>query len=521
MIAEPKRLHRNSPLGRLLLVVAALNLAVGLLVGVAIWNAMRHARDDAAQQSRNLEILVSRYFGEMFDKTDFALRTLSHELVGHSPHGTVESGRLDTFLSGFVTLMPEIDRFGVTNPAGKVIYSTVPDASLSDVSERGFFTSRIVAESEALFISSARGSLGENAIYMSRRVDNPDGSFAGVVFARLPLAAISAFLSRLDIGENGGISFRDPSMAILARHPDPDGKFRGNATISPELKRLLDQGAARATYYSGATWDGTARMVSFARLGAYPFYVNVGLAEKDYLAGWRQSSLQLVALYLGFIALTLIFALLAHWVWRARARDQAEALHELEHRVAESTASLREYSAALERSNAQLRHLAISDPLTGLANRRHFIESANSEIERALRHAQTLTLLMMDIDHFKSINDTWGHAVGDLAIQKVAEACHATVRLIDTVARVGGEEFALLLPDTNVGTAAMVAERLRTAIAAIRIATGNEMIAFTVSIGIAELTRAEPTLKRLLKRADDALYLAKQLGRDRCEIAPS
>jgi diguanylate cyclase (GGDEF)-like protein len=519
MDAKPKRFQGNSPLARLLLVVAALNLAVGLLVGVAIWSAMRHAHEDAAQESRNLTILVERYFTEMFDKTDFALRTLSHELVGHGVPGVVDSERLDAFFAGYVNLMSDIDRFGITNAAGRVIYANTPDASLTDVSEREFFTSRITTASDALYASSARTGVAENALYLSRRVANPDGTFAGVVFARLPLGSVSAFLSRLDIGDHGGISFRDLNMALLARHPDPGDKFRGNRTISRELREFLDRGDPRGTYFSGTTWDGTARTVSFARLGTYPFYVNVGLAEEDYLEGWRQNSLQLVALYLGFIALTLIFALLAHWVWRARAHEQAEAVHELERRVAESTASLREYSEALERSNAQLRHLAISDPLTGLANRRHFIESANGEIERALRHAKPLTLLMMDIDRFKSINDTWGHAVGDVAIQKVAEACQEAVRVIDTVARLGGEEFALLLPETDLVAGAMVAERLRIAIAAIRIPTGTEIVAFTASIGVAELTHAEPTLKRLLKRADDALYLAKQLGRDRCEIA--
>ena len=520
MTAKPKRLLGNSPLGRLLLVVAGLNLAVGLLVGVAIWSAMRHARDDAAQESRNLAILVERYFTEMFDKVDFALHMLSHERIGHSKPGVPAYERLDTFLAGYINLMSEVERFGITDAAGRVIYTNKPDAALRDVSQRPFFTSRVDAAADSLYISTARASLAENAVYLSRRVSNPDGSLAGVVFARLPLAAVSTFLSRLDIGAHGGISFRDLGMAIVARHPDPDGKFRGNHTVSPELQHLLGQGARRGTYFSGTTWDGTARMVSFARIGRFPFYVNVGLAEQDYLDGWRQSSLQMAALYAGFIAITLVFALLAHWVWQVRAREQASTLAELERRVTESTASLREYSEALERSNAELKRLAISDPLTGLANRRHFIEAANGEIERALRHAQPLTLLMLDIDRFKAVNDTWGHAIGDLAIQKVAEACLATVRVIDTVARLGGEEFALLLPDTDVAAGAQAAERLRAAIAEIRVPVGSLAVGLTASLGIAEFTQADPTLNRLLKRADEALYLAKQLGRDRCELAP-
>jgi len=520
MVATPLKHRSISPLIRLLLMVAGLNLAVGLLVGAAIWNAMRHARTDAAQESRNLAILVERYFTETFDKVDFALRTLSHERIGHGQTATLDPARLDTFLASYINLMSEIDRFAITDTAGRVIYANTLDPNLRDVSEREFFTSRITAASDALYASSARTGLAENAIYLSRRIANPDGSFAGVAFARLPLAAVERFLARLHIGPHGGISFRDLSMAIVARHPDPGGRSRGNHTTSPELKALLDNGADHGTYFSGGTWDGTARMVSFTRINPYPFYVNVGLAQQDYLAGWRQSAMQLGALYAGFVGLTLIFALLAHRARQARAREQADAVGELERRVAQSTASLREYSEALERSNAELKRLAISDPLTGLANRRHFIEVASDEIARALRQEQPLTLLMMDIDRFKTINDTWGHAVGDLAIQKVADACLATVRVIDTVARLGGEEFALLLPGTDLAAGALVAERLRLAIAEIRIPVETMSIAFTASLGVAELSRETPTLNRILKRADEALYLAKNLGRNRCELAP-
>lgn len=169
----------------------------------------------------------------------------------------------------------------------------------------------------------------------------------------------------------------------------------------------------------------------------------------------------------------------------------------------------------LKESEERLRLLAITDPLTGLFNRRYFMELANREIGRSRRYGGTVSLMSIDIDHFKHINDGFGHAIGDLALKTFADACRDTMRSIDVLARMGGEEFAILLPETGLEAAQSVAERIRQRIEELSIPAGNRTVHFTVSIGISSCLGGGRTLDSLLSSADEALYRAKKAGRNR------
>ncbi len=158
---------------------------------------------------------------------------------------------------------------------------------------------------------------------------------------------------------------------------------------------------------------------------------------------------------------------------------------------------------------------ATRDPLTGVFNRGHFNETAEQEIERARRFAEPLSLAMLDIDHFKKINDTYGHEVGDTAIIGLARTCSNNLRKIDSLGRLGGEEFAVLLPRANKQAALEMAQRLRLEIAAQRIPLQGQEISYTVSIGISTLLPTTRDLAELLRHADAALYQAKREGRNR------
>ncbi|MBL8672264.1 MAG: diguanylate cyclase [Alphaproteobacteria bacterium] len=174
---------------------------------------------------------------------------------------------------------------------------------------------------------------------------------------------------------------------------------------------------------------------------------------------------------------------------------------------------------ALKTLEAELRRLATSDPLTGAANRRFFLERANAEWERFRRYGRPLAVLMLDIDHFKRINDTYGHPVGDEALRALTAAIGAKLRNNDMLGRLGGEEFAVLLPETGLQGAEVMAERLRADIAAIRIDTARGLLTFTTSIGAAVCLDADGNVERGLARADAALYTAKRTGRNRVVIA--
>jgi len=164
----------------------------------------------------------------------------------------------------------------------------------------------------------------------------------------------------------------------------------------------------------------------------------------------------------------------------------------------------------------KLEQLAQTDFLTGLANRRHFMSLAEQELSRTTRYGGPLSVLMMDLDHFKNVNDTYGHKTGDMVLQRMATLCRKALRDIDAIGRMGGEEFAVVLAQTDRERALEVAERLRKAIfdAEVPLEQGVPLH-FTVSIGLATLTNADTNFDTLLSQADQALYDAKQTGRNR------
>lgn len=170
----------------------------------------------------------------------------------------------------------------------------------------------------------------------------------------------------------------------------------------------------------------------------------------------------------------------------------------------------------LQRNQARISELMLTDPLTGTANRRHLDERMLLEFDRAHRYKNMLSVVIADLDHFKDINDSFGHNVGDDVLKAVAEVIRANIRTADFVARFGGEEFVLLLPETGREGAELLAERIRRALEAAPIAALNSPV--TASFGIA-IARPSESAKEVLKRADDALYQAKHAGRNRVVVA--
>jgi diguanylate cyclase (GGDEF)-like protein len=170
---------------------------------------------------------------------------------------------------------------------------------------------------------------------------------------------------------------------------------------------------------------------------------------------------------------------------------------------------------------AELQRQARVDYLTDVCNRRHFMEQAEQEFSRTARYGNNLSLLMIDIDSFKQINDSYGHKAGDIVLKKLAEISLRILREMDTIGRIGGEEFAILLRETQQEGAMEVAERLREAftVEQINLEGQKEPIHFTVSMGLATLNSNDESIDSLLNRADKALYEAKRTGRNKVCIA--
>ena len=167
----------------------------------------------------------------------------------------------------------------------------------------------------------------------------------------------------------------------------------------------------------------------------------------------------------------------------------------------------------------RLHRMAMTDPLTGVANRRKLEHAGALGIEHARSLGEPLSLVALDVDHFKAVNDTHGHAAGDRVLQELAKACQRALRQVDRFGRVGGEEFVALLPGSDAIAATQVAERLRAEVKAMALDDVAPGLCVTVSLGVTQLLPGEDTLEQLLRRADRALYQAKEQGRDRVDLS--
>ncbi len=173
----------------------------------------------------------------------------------------------------------------------------------------------------------------------------------------------------------------------------------------------------------------------------------------------------------------------------------------------------------LKRSNERLLELSNTDHLTGLFNRRYMMEALDKEMQRSIRKGGTLSLILLDIDHFKRVNDDYGHQKGDTVLQKVALLLQKELRTYDCAARYGGEEFVAILPDSTLKESVFVADRIRQAVQSARFDSPLDTLNLTVSLGVASFSKEDTTtVDGFIKIADDALYRAKANGRNRVEF---
>ena len=200
------------------------------------------------------------------------------------------------------------------------------------------------------------------------------------------------------------------------------------------------------------------------------------------------------------------------------AGDRDERVRELKERLA----SLESANLDLMLKNSALSEISARDSLTGLYNRCYVMEKIDSEMNRSIRHGSPVSLIMLDIDHFKRVNDSFGHSAGDRVLRSVGQVLRDSCRVYDVAARYGGEEFCIVLPETRVGSTTVVAERIRERLATSRFEVGAESVVVTASIGIAGVDSAEVegalNSSTLIDRADQALYAAKHHGRNRVEM---
>ncbi len=330
-----------------------------------------------------------------------------------------------------------------------------------------------------------------------------DTLFVNEAFARDNPAAVRAFRDATIRGWHYALGHTTEIIDLILRDYAPQLNHLKLGFEAEELKRLMIVDIVDIGYSSPTRWRHIAEL--FAEAGMMPadYPLDGFVFERDLSPDQRWLYLTLAAA----LAVLLAVSLAAHRFYRL------------------SRALRRELDArrALE---AELSALARTDELTRLANRRSFFERADVMLEETRAAGRALAIIAFDLDRFKTINDTWGHAAGDRVLGAVADACRGATPEHSVLARIGGEEFALALPDHDARQASAIAERLRAAIAATRLRlAGGQELQLTASFGVAD-TEAGDTLDGLISVADAAMYVAKRDGGDRVrpvreDVAPT
>jgi diguanylate cyclase (GGDEF)-like protein len=327
-------------------------------------------------------------------------------------------------------------------------------------------------------------------IAFSRRVSGPSGEFAGVAVATMRLAYFDQLFNRLTIGNGSTVNLLNTQGILLAQQPLLErDMIDKDLSDRPNFKRMLREG--EGSFRAISAISGTERLYTFTTVGELPLIVVVALSSEDVFAPWERAAL----LTSGATGVLCIGLLWLTWMLRRELR--------------------RRY-----RTERVLSELAATDALTGLANRRILDERLRLEWDRAQRSTEPLTLLMIDVDHFKAFNDRHGHHGGDEALRNVAQVIGTNIRRpADLAARYGGEEFAVVLPHTDANGAQVIAEHIRSSVENLPRVAGDER-PITVSIGLSTWDkRSRLSLEALLLSADQALYEAKHTGRNRTVVA--
>lgn len=475
----------------LVAVVLGLNLLVVAYTAMTMDRARLAAELNAEQWTQNLALAMEKELAGIIKASDMVLLSVIDEIGRQQDAGIVDLAALNAHIEPLRRRFPYTDGVSMADAHGILRYgSDVAPGTVIDLSDREYFKALVDLRNDALVISKPLISRVSNkwVVLFARRINARDGSFDGIAFTPVPVKNLTRTFAEIELPEGASISLRSFTLETIARH-----ETGGRTKVPPvqsnagrEIIELLARGATQGTVRDVTPQDGLRRVRSFRKVAEYPLYLIVGRAEDEYLSEWNRARNLALFTLSAFLVLTMSLSVLAF-----------------------------RYGRRLARARDEMQRMAQTDFLTGLANRRAFIEAAELELARAKRYGTPLSLLMLDIDFFKKINDVRGHEAGDAAIKRLAACALGVLREIDVMGRWGGEEFVILLPETDAPSAAEVAERLRAAVEESESPGADGSARLTVSIGYAAWTGSEKDVDALVRNADAALYRAKNSGRNR------
>jgi diguanylate cyclase (GGDEF)-like protein len=506
--ASDRRHHAISQRARLF--VALVCLAIGM---THIWQSLSARQSDvknAQVSASNMAQALAQHANDAVQAADGLLIDVTDRIVT-SGIGSPLVAEMGPVLQRIAKEMPQLDGVLIYDEAGNwVVNSGGKKSGHPNNADRAYFIYHRDHDTQQPLVGAVLRSRTTDhwVIPVSRRINHLDGSFAGVALATIDINYFLELYRTFDIGQNGSITLLLRDGTLLVRTPFEES-FINRSFADGQIFTDLLPASQRGAFQNKSRLDGVHRYLNYQAVDKYPLVTVVALASEDALADWRQETLVYTA------GVLLLLMMIASFGWRL--------VRQIELRLVAERKAVRAMDE-LRQLNAKLELLAHQDGLTGLANRRHFDATLDSEYRRAARHNGDLSLVLIDVDHFKQYNDTYGHQAGDECLRRIGLVLRQMQRRPgDLAARYGGEEMLVLLPETGPHGAVLVAENIRAGIEALALPhSGNPAGVVTISAGVSSIrpnTPHAPPMSNLVGLADTALYEAKHGGRNQVRVA--
>ena len=528
-----RALHLGSVRNQILAFAVLATLIPTFVTTVVSYQQSRESlAETIAAELRSATSESAREMGSWLDERLDALRAAASSYVVTENLSKIEGrdgdralGRLRAYLNSLRERFPDQEALLVLDASGRIVTSSSGRTGSVRLSPEGLAGLRT---GEALVGETYwDGALGKATIVLAVPIREADGRFLAAFAAKLNLHAVTDMLPRLSPLDSGDVALTTDQGRMIIRFRVSSAELMRTKLPETMTSALFEKEGQTVVYKraDGQEVIGSLRRVPRLRWAAV---AEIPLAQALGRVGQLRSATGLL-----LCALLAVVGLLAYVLGLLIARPLGR-LTTAAAKVAAGDLSVelpgggvgevgyltRVFNTLVSRlrereSQAELERLSVTDALTGLYNRRHLMGALATEVQRSRRLRRPFSVLLADVDHFKQYNDTHGHPAGDAALAKIADILRKTTRGVDCVARYGGEEFLVMLLETTVGTAAIVAERIRARVAIEEFAGGK----VTISIGVAECPSHGDTPESLIESADAALYEAKDRGRDRVVAA--
>ena len=450
---------------------------------------------NAVSEARNLSIAFEAHVNSVVQIADALLQDVREDVTSHPEE-------IDRIVKEELAVYGEmIVQLAVINEQGRLVYTSLgPISDPVDLSDREHF--KIHKNNFAAdILNVSRPVLGKVSGIWSIQITRPifeKDRFSGVVVLSIPIKYFSDFFQKIDVGQHGSISIvgLDRSPRVVASKSSKD--FSDYKDIEVVNSPIFDsQNLSEGHYVGQGIFDSEVAITAYRRLNSSRLVVLVALSEKDVLAPYVQLRKQLFTFAVVCTLVLFIFSLGLFWAVKSNLVN----------------------TALLKKTNRLLQSRVRIDSLTGVRSRQDFLDQFQKEFDKAVKFNTSLCFFVFDIDHFKNVNDSYGHLRGDIVLKTMADVCKKNLRKDDVIGRLGGEEFGVLLPGINKAQAYDIAEKLRIAVAGTPIYTSVGSIQVTVSVGLASYNSTISDVSQLIDEADAALYVAKRAGRNNLKCA--